>query len=745
MVLQQKTEGEISIVEAVETLSTIAELDFDAEIAVSQSHDIVIQGKPFAYQTIHWINAKDQKETIKALREVFRTILNYLRNFYKGHYGEINDNKTIENVQEIMVLVGEAAKKLDGYTSLFKTQKLGSVKNLREFKQLENFYNNKVAGSNSKFKEIFSKSVSKDKKLYKADQEKEKETKGKYSELKHVWMDLDSVKKDVSYELMLLRKPGGTRFYSAPLLRNMKLVGDFNQNFGTRATEDSLLRARFWMDRAFQLNAEYILQGVGGILDEYVEAVHGEEHTELSSLLNKAMMALFLASNPRNLLRNSPVKACHEYMLDFQHYLRRALTSSEYRKKLAYTSNKKTKRLSSIMVDFCHSLCRAFYSRMQGNYSLREIIEVLVNQEIRSREIELVADKNWIERLELTEDAMRELSSRHANGPLLKTLGLIGKSSKRRDLGFDPVMQDNLPQRMLSLDFGKRPLRLFHIPSPTAQIYVHRCDVIPEFKAFIRSIMRAHDKKRMLLVNFQDRTSSGHHARCKALESVAKQKEFGDHLTVITMPKHTDFYRQLGHYREVDEAALFIEHFLGHVREESSGFYFPSKVSRFLLGRTIERIIEGVHTLFFEEKALLEREERLVFIELVYFFIQLKAAEICEVNFMSYSCKDALDIGAAASAQLFALAQLFTNQEWGEEEMSHLQLMLFGPALLLRERSIQAERYQRTLMVIKSVDATIKKRGYEAFCASLAEGLQQLFQVDFSKMSPEIPPYDAEI
>lgn len=736
MAARQNKDNDISIVEAVETLSAIAELDFDAEIGVTQSHDLLIQDKAVSYRSVYWVHTGDRRETVKVVREVFRTVLAYLKNFYKLQHGKIDDASSLENVKNIMVLVGEAAQKLDRYTSLFKKHRIGKVSNLVEYKQLENFYKNKVAKKESGEKESILTDTIKNQELSTKEEEQSEQ---KATDIQRTWMDLDEVKRDLGYELMLLRKPGGDRFYSSKLLRNMKLVGDFGRTFGARSSEDPLLRTRFWLDRIQQLDAEYILRGVGGILDEYVDHTREETQTELMSLLNKAMMALFLAANPRNLLRNSPVKACHEYMADFQHYLRRALTCSEYRKRLTYPS-KKSKVMESVMMDFCHGLCRSLFMKTRGGLEFQETLELLINQEARRKELNQLSEQPWLKYTEFVDELLRSVTDRHSNGPLLKTLELIGKAKKRRELGFDPMMQDNLPQHTLNLYMGKERVRLIHLPTPTAQIYIHRCDIIPEFKGLIQSMRRSHEKRKHLVINFQDRTSSRQHARCKALEEFAQKKECRRHLDVVTMPKDTDFYLQQGHYRDEDEALTFLEHLLEHIRSDNSGFYFPPALARLLLGGPIETLINGVHRLFFGKRGNLNRDERLTFVEIVYLLMQLKLLEGAHAQSLSLTCKDGMDIGAAASAQLFAFVQMLNNAKWKQTDIDHLHLLFFGPSLLLRERSIHKERYVRAFETLAWVEGVIQDKGYQAFAKEFKETFQTLFKTDLMRISAEAPP-----
>src|SRR2546423_1372863 len=119
----KKESNTLTLVEAIETLSNIADLEFDHEIGIAQEHDLIVQHKPVTYHTVHWLHQKDGKLTIDMVKQIFRVVLNYLHHFYGNEYGKIKNEQAVEGIKTIMVLVGEAAKKLDKYTKVFNQAK----------------------------------------------------------------------------------------------------------------------------------------------------------------------------------------------------------------------------------------------------------------------------------------------------------------------------------------------------------------------------------------------------------------------------------------------------------------------------------------------------------------------------------------------------------------------------------------------------------------------------------------------
>jgi hypothetical protein len=254
---QTTHETSIHIRDAVETLSAIADIDFNSDIGVARKHRIVIQDKEIPYHSVHWLSDGEVTTTIRAVRENFKTVLNYIRVFYKRRLttGNLEDANAIEGIKNIMLLVGEAAKKLDRYTDLFKKHKMGSVRNVREFKQLENFYLKKIVKAEEEratITELFSEKATPIREKTETKLSGKQKTRAR---LKVTRIDLDSVKKDTEYELFYLRKQDGKRYFDEKLLRNIKLICDFSRRLPANTREDHLTKLPMWEDQISQVDA----------------------------------------------------------------------------------------------------------------------------------------------------------------------------------------------------------------------------------------------------------------------------------------------------------------------------------------------------------------------------------------------------------------------------------------------------------------------------------------------------------
>lgn len=731
-----KSRTNISIIEAVETLSSIADLELDKEMGIAQKHEITLHNEPVEYKTVHWLHEQDASSTVNLVKETFRVILNYLRQFYRKEYGYVTDPKTIEGIKTIMVLVGEAAKKLDRYTALFHQTHQKSVTELREYKLLQDFYLSKIARKIDEGvlgKWILGLSLAKMKIQPGGPLPKlagvpslEMELARMEDETKHVFVDLESVKKDSEYELFFIRKEDGTRFFSPRLLRNIKLVCDFGDYFGEPKVEDSLLNISRWLDRVYNQSAKNILKVLGGKVAHFFHDIRKAKDQEVVEEMNKALMALMLSSHTENLSRNNPIKTCTEYFVDFQVFLRSALNTRTYQKWIAYPPNE-TSVLALDLLDIMHTVCRALYSSMKGMNEMISIIHILIQdaQQGISQEHQKEAHlskKIW-NQLAANYSGMTKFLKRHPYGPLLKVLTILEGDAFNT---FDPLIQQNIPTQLYGL-YGKEERRIENLrfATPVHQEFINKAVINEEFKGFLRDYKK--EKKTHLLINLQDRTSWVEHARCAALEELQHNPDLQEAISVATLAIDTDFYHQLAPYHQINHANSFIKQFKEHLKGEGSGFNFPDSIDKGKLYEFIDKAAEAIHRIFFSSKNVLLREHRLDFIEIFYLFLQLKLIDMIQPDSFSLTCKDGIDIGMPYNVELFILLKLLNSPEWSENDIDYLNLMLYAPPLLIRERILLPERFNRMLSAIKAIESAQVEFGKDHFSKVVQEGFFALY------------------
>jgi hypothetical protein len=227
-----------------------------------------------------------------------------------------------------------------------------------------------------------------------------------------------------------------------------------------------------------------------------------------------------------------------------------------------------------------------------------------------------------------------------------------------------------------------------------------------------------------------DRTSWYELARCIAIEEIQKKSEFTDILMVVTLPKNADFYMQSGSYFDQNDAKEFKREFKEQIiSAEQCGFYFPPEIDQKMLLKFTDSALETIHKVFFGNKEVLVHKNRLDFIEIFYLMFILKLIENFKPDTMSFTCKDAIDTGAAASAEIFAFLRMMNDTSpWSKEERDFLLWMLYSSALCLRERAIDVQRLHRMTSALSIVNAALEAHYHETVAAC-----SKLYQLSFFK------------
>ncbi|MBX9743961.1 MAG: hypothetical protein K2X08_01980, partial [Chlamydiales bacterium] len=124
----------------------------------------------------------------------------------------------------------------------------------------------------------------------------------------------------------------------------------------------------------------------------------------------------------------------------------------------------------------------------------------------------------------------------------------------------------------------------------------------------------------------------------------------------------------------------------------------------------VKQAMPLIHEEFFGSQKTLTRKQREDFIEIFYQFFFLKIVDWLEPHFMSFTCKDALDTSAAAQGTFFAFVQLFNQSFDQREEIDFFRWLVYAPALFIRERPIDAERFNRSLSALETFEAQMGTR-----------------------------------
>ncbi len=592
------------------------------------------------------------------LKAAFHCVLQYM----KGCAGreQLQDDRVRQGLHAVMALAREAAVQLE------KAQGENWVA-LPEMKELELFYQQKVSPHIPK-------------KLRET-----KESENAFISGEELLHALEKVQRDEDYELFLIRQEGGGAYFTPTLLHHIRLVAHFDALLLQLTDDQSFQRLALLSDQECHERAKGILKLAAPLIDLYYKEALKFKQVGFVMAINSALMALMLAVNPRNQLSNMEGKGARGYYRDFHFYLRAALSSVEYKKMQALKPEHSGHFLHTVLL-LSLDLCSHFFLKTSSRKEEISLIQMWAKKE-RGK-----GGSPWQTLLQ-QEEGLRAFLQQHPNAPLMKAFQLM----EQRELltGFDPLSQGVYPYSLYQVHSLSLDLSVMKLPSPTRQEQIDESSLVPEFKAWIRSLKT--QQHHHLLVNVQDRTTWKEKARSSCLE---RGQEEGA-LTVITLDTGSDFAHQKGVYAEGGSSSAFLKICKEQICGEKTGFYFPEEIDQKLFHPFVEQSLKHVHQLFFAEAEVLSVQHRCDLLSLLYPLLVLKVVELLQIDSLSFSCKDGVDIAAPFEGQFFAVFKGMQGGEWTHEDHQFLMWMLYAPALLVRQRLVAPTWLHRVLHALE--------------------------------------------
>src|SRR5262249_40556548 len=138
---------------------------------------------------------------------------------------------------------------------------------------------------------------------------------------------------------------------------------------------------------------------------------------------------------------------------------------------------------------------------------------------------------------------------------------------------------------------------------------------------------------------------------------------------------------------------------------DSGGFFFPSSIKKKIYIEFIPQAIDAVWSLYFKSAPNLSRQARLDFMMIFYVLLELKLLEVSQARTVCLSCKDGIDLSGSFSSFLFAFIKLHNQSQMTEAEQEYLNLMLYGPLLLVRDRSMLFNDFNRFASALKVIES----------------------------------------
>lgn len=705
----QKLKEAIGIQEAMDNLAAIVGIDMEnpPPIGIVKKNRIVTDKEEFGPNTVQWLSEEGTEAIVDILDATYRAIHLHLQGLYGNPEMNWENEKTRKGIAAMMSLVGESADKLQTYL----TYRLGKpldqkIADREEFKALQHYYA-------TRFVKKFDGGIEGDAAWSQEWNENQDAVSLDLS--KTGLKDFETVRRDSEYELFYIRKEDGKPYFNSELLRNIKLSCDFDTE-AESFEEDPLLKIRSMQDRDLLGSAGQILGDCHPSIVEFYRLVRKLAENDLAQTLSMALLALFMAANPRHLLQNTIGKSCLEYFDDFHRFLRQAMKTPEYQKLIAYPPDKSDKT-AHMLLQLTHALSRSLFERSGGvkQESIGLIHRTMRRgEEIKQKEKEhlLKGETVW-NQFSLDDEKLRSLLVKFPNGPLFKILDLVREEQEEDAIvPFDPIGQHNLPSRLYEMNRRDKKIDILRIPSPTRQSFINKVEIIDEFRGFLRAMANDKPPRKHLIVNLQDRTSWKEYARSRALESLQMNAEFNQQLFVITLPMDTDFYHQTNEYLNLNKSDEFLKAFKDQLESAPEcGYFLPPQLKPAELTRFAEKALPAIHELFFHNKNSLTRRNREDFIEIFYQFLVLKCIDLFEPDSLSFTCKDAIDTGAAATGLFYGCLKLLTGDFSKKEEQDFLRWLFYTPALFIRERAIDPQRLNRALSALERIDSEMAEKG----------------------------------
>ncbi len=711
--MPEKLKSFLNFAEALDNLSILPEADVEDpyRIGVLNDRKIVIQEEEASYPGAIWLTSNSAQDFLTLAKKCFQAMYAYLLNLEEEEGIDWENQNTTRGLKALITLSLEAALKIDAIIEKIDP-KLGkrALSSSEEYIEFSSLYEERFAEEHPEIMQG-DKAWSKEWLEHRNFLLYEMSQKG----LK----DFETVKRDQEYELFYLKTEEGRPFFHPHLMRNIKLVWDISE-LESPMEEDPLLILADLKDKQTLSLGIQILKKTEEYIKAFYEMKIRRKSNSFIQALNKSVMALMLAADSKHLLENQSRKRAVQYFHDFRLFLQEALFSHEYGKWIAYPPGEEDKE-ARFLIKMVHKLCEALFV---SEFGIKKEILGLIHRIARKGEEAFLKEKkakasSFLEKSIQENEYISYLLSFYPSGPLLKILDVIRGDDQDHEDFFSPLLQDNFPFHLYSISLGKKEVFVLRIPSPTYQKTIDKVSLVKEFIGFLRSY--AEDKKTHLLINLQDRTSWRERGRSLALERLEHQAEFHASFFVVGFSKDSDFYQQKQEYRDLKEASSFIDIFVKQLENpEEFGFYISSKIASYLLPFA-KKLFRKIHEHFFSGKKELERQERQDFIEIAYQFLFCKILEEEKVDSLSFTCKDALDVGQAEAFLFFAFLECLQGESL-ETHTETTHLLLYAASLMIRERGIDSERLHRAL---SSLGILEKNRG------ALKKLFSELYAKDF--------------
>jgi len=681
---------DLSISSAIETLSTIADLEMTATVqdpfmgGPSEDEPAVV------VKTVRWLHKKNAEHMRDIVTDKLQVVLNYFKHFYRSEHERFTRKEAIDGLRSIMLLVEEAAENLDRYTTLFLGSVGGSIKQSKEFVELCRFYNKKIVPiaahrevsswiGELPFGEIISHT---------------REVGQKWAEkppCASLSVEIERLKQDRDYELLTLKNPDGTRLFTPKLLRSMRLACDVEQAVKQKETLEFSEKLGRLREQQATTEVYHLLGNCYPAVDAFFRAPNKAKafrlfldlYTPLVALMNAEVRTTHASDHPNT-------KSVESYFFDFRTLLNSYFHSLDFQRLLAYPPKNERSWEYSVF-RLAESLASNIVSGAPVSSDLVTTTKTLI-QEGFSKAVQHVGhpDGTLSRDLDIDYEAISSHNIVSGGGRLARLLAEIERNPSEL---FEPLLGQTLSTHMFDLSWRGEVIPIVRLPSPTHQEYIHKAIPSEVFQIALRRRIRKANETSCLIVNLQDRTTWNDGARCQAIEHLGQSDDFSKNVNIFSLRKGGDFYEQKNEYEEM-ALKEFKEELVDHMTEPGCGALWPMDGK---IRLAVSTLVEDLCTVLYAENSSIDRHERLDLIELVSTLCILRVVAECHPDVLYISCKDGLDLSIPTMTNMYYLLTRLNGFTPSAKEVDWLRALLFGLPLAYRERLLFSSCHHRLI------------------------------------------------
>lgn len=679
----------LSLLEALDTLSTFSSASSIQDIALCEDFDLNIDGLELHVSSLKALACDlSQKELEHVVHNTLLVVSDHLKEASKMQKRSAQLHlKVSRTTANVMQLSTEALNNLGQILSQEVGEHLQKSEAMTQVSQLHRkvFGERKVmplARKNSSGRVRPQVSG-----LYEMGQK----------ELGSLLHHLEYLFEDTLYELYFLQKASGPFWLDQELIHHMQAYEDFHELLASHSKHDPLYQA---LCHIYTMKARFVWSECETELDEFLKSSVNTNDYPLSNHVRKALVALKLAAFMHE--EGSDVtseKQSYHYGSDFLLFLRDALNDDLW-KKIAHECRGHDKSTKWTPL---YNLVNAWLETSLQFDEMKVAKEALAQVPVA---VEASIEGIW--GLDLMSQALRLFVEK-------KTMGVFQRSLEqvqifRRYYGFDPHLMGHSPCPLHGLYFKGQKITQWLMAAPIHQTQVEKASIAPEWsKKYVEKNLLKNE--RALWVDLEAPHSWLDQARTQAVAAWAHEEG----LYLKSLPLNGVAISAQG------DSALFIQSLKQSLVDSCGDFSLVQGQQV-----NLDALILVVWRNFFGMKNRLTQAEERAFSDMVSLMLLLVAFERSEKTSLVYLSKDGLDGSLFMGAALMMLAKLYQEGKWTKEDLEELMAFIHSRPLIFRCRLFLADHLQRLCSLLAAFEEMATVYGHEAFVRAIDGCYQSL-------------------